>query len=249
MTERTLVQRAGLELSGNVLKIIAAVAMTVDHVGLVLFPTVPVLRQIGRLALPIFAFMIAEGCAHTRNALRYFLSVLTLGLVCQTAYTVAMGSWYLCMPLSFSLAIALVLALRKWKSALFDRALWPKLIWGGAFLGGVAAVWVLTQFVRLDYGFWGCMLPVAASLFRKTENTPRSLEKLDRNIVHILAMGVCMVMLALCLGPWQWWSMLALPFLKLYSGRRGKHKMKYFFYIFYPAHLLVIQGIFLLLTM
>ena len=249
MTERTLVQRAGLELSGNVLKIIAAVAMTVDHVGLVLFPTVPVLRQIGRLALPIFAFMIAEGCAHTRNALRYFLSVLTLGLVCQTAYTVAMGSWYLCMPLSFSLAIALVLALRKWKSVLFDRALWPKLLWGGAFLSGVAAVWVLTQFVRLDYGFWGCMLPVAASLFRKTENTPRSLEKLDRNIVHILAMGVCMVMLALCLGPWQWWSMLALPFLKLYSGRRGKHKMKYFFYIFYPAHLLVIQGIFLLLTM
>ena len=109
MAERTLVQSAGLELSGNVLKIIAAVAMTADHVGLVLFPTVPVLRQIGRLALPIFAFMIAEGCAHTRNALRYFLSVLTLGLVCQTAYTVAMGSWYLCMPLSFSFAIALTL--------------------------------------------------------------------------------------------------------------------------------------------
>lgn len=77
---------------------------------------------------------------------------------------------------------------------------------------------------------------------------PPALEKLDRNLVHVLAMAVFMVPLALHLGTWQWWSMLALPFLKLYSGKRGKYKMKYFFYIFYPAHLLVIQGLFLLLT-
>lgn len=249
MADPTLAQRAGPELSGNALKILAAIAMAVDHVGLVLLPTVPVLRQIGRLAFPIFAFMIAEGCAHTRNALRYFLSLLTLGVVCQTAYTAATGSWFLCVPVSFTMAIPLVLALGKWKSALFDQALWPKLLWGVVFLGGMAAVWALNRLVTVDYGFWGCMLPVGASLFRRTENMPRSPARLDRNTVHVLAMGALMVPLALGLGIWQWWSMLALPLLKLYSGRRGKYRMKYFFYIFYPAHLLMIQGLDMLLHM
>lgn len=243
MGERTLVQNALLELSANALKILAAVAMTVDHVGLVFFPGLPALRYIGRLAFPIFAFMIAEGCAHTRSPRRYFLNVLTLAVVCQTAYTVAMGQWFLCVPVSFSLAIPLVLALGCWKRA---QTIGSKIIWGGAFFGGVAAVWVLTRFVTLDYGFWGCMLPVGASLFRQLEGT--KLRKLDRNLIHVLSMGVFMIPLALSLGPWQWWSMLALPFLKFYSGRLGKFKMKYFFYIFYPAHLLVIQGILLLLS-
>jgi len=245
---RTLVRGVAPSLSGNGLKLLAAAAMTVDHVGLVLFPTMPVLRQIGRLAFPIFAFMIAEGCAHTRNALRYFLNVLVLAVVCQTAYTLAMGSWFLCVPVSFAIAIALVLALSQWKKALFGDSLPRKLLWGTVFLGGVGAVWLLNRAVTLDYGFWGCMMPVGASLFRRTQNMPPALEKLDRNLVHVLAMAVFMVPLALHLGTWQWWSMLALPFLKLYSGKRGKYKMKYFFYIFYPAHLLVIQGLFLLLT-
>lgn len=247
MAERVLARKTLPTISGNALKILAAIAMTADHVGLTLFPQISALRFVGRLAFPIFAFMIAEGCAHTRNALKYFLSVLTLAVVCQTAYTVAMDSWYLCVPVSFSLAIPLVLALRKWKRAMLSRAAVPSVLWGVIFLGGVAAVWVLTRFVRLDYGFWGCMLPVGASLFRAEENAPVSLQRLDRNTVHVLAMALFMVGLAVKMGQWQWWSFLSLPLLKAYSGKRGKHKLKYFFYIFYPAHLLVIQGLSMLL--
>lgn len=246
--KQTLVGEAMPSLSGNALKLVAAAAMTLDHVGLVLLPGVPVLRQIGRIAFPIFAYMIAEGCAHTRSRLRYFLSVLTLAAVCQTAYTAAMGSWFLCVPVSFAMAIPLVLALERWKRALFGKSLGAKLLWGAVFLGGVAAVWALTSAVTVDYGFWGCMMPVGASLLRSTKNSPEGLKKLDRNLVHVLTMGALMVPLALYLGPWQWWSILALPFLKLYSGKRGRYRMKYFFYIFYPAHLLVIQGISLLLS-
>ena len=54
-------------LSGNALKILAAIFMTLDHMGLMLFPHIPLLRILGRLALPIFAFMIAEGCKYTRD--------------------------------------------------------------------------------------------------------------------------------------------------------------------------------------
>ena len=54
-------------LTGNQLKLIALFAMTCDHVGLQLLPNVLILRILGRLALPIFAYMIAEGCRYTRN--------------------------------------------------------------------------------------------------------------------------------------------------------------------------------------
>ena len=54
-------------LTGNQLKLIALVTMTIDHIGMQLFPRVRLLRIIGRLAFPIFAYMIAEGCRYTRN--------------------------------------------------------------------------------------------------------------------------------------------------------------------------------------
>ncbi|MBO5782826.1 MAG: conjugal transfer protein TraX, partial [Clostridia bacterium] len=51
-------------LSGNSIKILAALAMVIDHVGLLFFPFDPVFRMIGRLAFPLFAYMIAEGCKY-----------------------------------------------------------------------------------------------------------------------------------------------------------------------------------------
>ena len=64
-------QKMQFGLNGNTLKIIAAITMLIDHTGFLLFPQSVVLRVIGRLAYPIYAFMIAEGCRHTRNKLRY----------------------------------------------------------------------------------------------------------------------------------------------------------------------------------
>ena len=55
--------------------------------------------------------------------------------------------------------------------------------------------------------------------------------------------GVGLILLSWDLKGIQIWSLLALPLLMLYSGRRGKWNMKYFFYIFYPAHLASLQGI------
>ena len=54
-------------LTGNQLKLIALITMTIDHIGFMLLPQVKILRAIGRIAFPIFAYMIAEGCQYTRN--------------------------------------------------------------------------------------------------------------------------------------------------------------------------------------
>ena len=56
--------------SNNVLKIIACITMLLDHMGFILFPQYPIFRIIGRIAFPIFAFLLAEGCYYTKNKLR-----------------------------------------------------------------------------------------------------------------------------------------------------------------------------------
>jgi len=58
-------------LTNNQLKVIAMVTMTVDHVGFLLFPRLLLLRCIGRLAFPIYAYMVAEGCSHTKSLPKY----------------------------------------------------------------------------------------------------------------------------------------------------------------------------------
>lgn len=70
-------------MNATTLKIIGMIAMTIDHIGYFLFPQSVGFRVIGRIAYPIFAYMIAEGCRYTRNKARYFLSIFCIGCVCS----------------------------------------------------------------------------------------------------------------------------------------------------------------------
>lgn len=102
---------ADRRLSSNALKLIAALTMLIDHIGVILLPNVPILRVIGRIAFPIYAFMIAEGCAYTKNKLRYFLSVFLLGAVCQIVYGIFDSEVYLGILITFSLSILVIHAI------------------------------------------------------------------------------------------------------------------------------------------
>ena len=219
-------------LSGNALKLLAALFMTIDHVGVLLLPHVIVLRILGRLALPIFAFMIAEGCRYTRNRLRYFGSVFALGVLCQVVYYMVDHSLYFSILITFSLSIATIYALQDWKEQKTTRS-------ALVFFGAVAGVYALNRVFAIDYGFWGCMLPVFAAAFQKTA--------WDRPWVNLGMLGLGLLVLAADLGQIQYYALLALPLLACYNGRRGRWKLKYFFYLFYPLHLVLLQGIALLL--
>ncbi|MGM9589206.1 MAG: TraX family protein [Faecousia sp.] len=215
-------------LTGNALKILAAIFMTIDHIGVLLFPGVVWLRVLGRLALPIFAFMIAEGCKYTRNRRKYFGMVFGLGVVCQTVYYVVDGSQYFSILITFSLAILMIYALQYWKQ---EKTPVSVLI----FAGTVAAVWWLNRCFTIDYGFWGCMLPVFAALPHGTEH--------DTTIASTACLGAGLILLAGRLTSIQIYALFALPLLLCYNGKRGKANLKYFFYIFYPAHLVILEGI------
>lgn len=235
-------------LSGNGLKLIAAAAMTIDHIGVIFFPRVIWLRLVGRLAFPIFAYMIAEGCRYTRSRRRYFFTMALLAAFCQGVYFAVDGSTYLSVLVTFSLSIPVICALQSFREALTEgkrlRAAWAV----AALIGAVVLVWYLNRILTIDYGFWGCMLPVFPALFQARRGTASMNPKLDRKEVHVLCLGVGLVLLCQSLGGVQIWSLLSLPLLLCYSGRRGKADLKYFFYIFYPAHLALLQGLQWLLT-
>ena len=213
-------------LTGNALKLIAALSMTIDHAGLLLFPQYPVLRILGRLAFPIFAFMIAEGCKYTHSRSRYFGNIFALAVLCQIVYYLADGSLYLSILFTFSLSILTIFALQDFRRE-------PTMLRGAVFFGAVAGVYFLNQIFSIDYGFWGCMVPVFAALPQNT--------KWDTPVVSTLLLGIGLVFLGLHFGGNQMYALAAIPLLLCYNGKRGKWKLKSFFYIFYPAHLVILQ--------
>lgn len=231
-------------LSSNALKIIAAVSMLLDHIGVILLPHATILRILGRIAFPIFAFMIAEGCAKTKNKRRYFLSVFLLGAACQVVYCLYDDQLYLGILITFSISILLIYALQALKKVLFGDAKSPgrKIAAVLAFLLLLAGVYVLNLYLTIDYGFWGCLLPVFASVFRTPSvNAPAFFKKLDRLSVHVISFWIGLAILACVRGGVQPYSLCAVPLLLLYSGARGARSMKWFFYIFYPAHLAALE--------
>lgn len=211
-------------LTGNQLKLIAMVTMTLDHIGFVLFPQVLWMRLVGRLAFPIYAFFVAEGCRHTRSMPKYLGSVALVALLCQVV-TVLAGSWYQCALVTFILSITLILQLQKLRET-------KNVFWMLLFAATLAAVWFLTQTLpgllpdtdyAVDYDFLGVILPVVIWLM-----PTKPLQLLGASVV-LLAMGLSNQYQLLALG--------AVPLLALYNGQRGKRNIKWLFYWYYPAHL------------
>ena len=238
-------------INSNSLKFIAALSMLIDHIGYILFPRVTVLRIIGRIAFPLFAFMIAEGCRYTRNRLKYLVSVATLAVLCQVGMFVALGSLDMGAPVTFTFSIIMVYALQNMKSKFFSEcSMAKKLLSTAMFIGSVGLAFAANRILGVDYGFFGCLLPVFASLPHKPrcEGYPDGWDKIDRLPVCILTFSVGLAMLCYISNILQWWSLLAIPILLLYSGKKGKWNTKYFFYIFYPAHLALLYGILYILV-
>ena len=219
-------------MTGNQLKIVALLAMTCDHVGKLLLPQVEILQIFGRLAFPIFAYMIAEGCVHTKSKKKYFFSMFGLAVLCQSVYFFAMDSLYQCVLVTFSMSILLIY--------LLDNARKKRKVFSyfGFGLGLVVAAiicimlpWILigTDFA-IDYGMLGVLLPVGIYIGKSRK------EKLAIMILMLTLLGVRY-------GLVQWYGLLAPCFLAMYNGKRGKLRMKHLFYIYYPLHLV---GIYLL---
>lgn len=235
------------KLSANALKIIALVSMTIDHTGLLLMDNNKLMRNFGRLAFPIFAYMIAEGCRYTKNKRKYFLRIFVLGLLCQTVYYIAEKNTDQGILMTFSVSIllsyAVLWAQNKIRESSEDTGhinkilpwlLAAALILLAAVISGEIRLLPGGRYLSFDYGFYGMLLPVLI-VFGRDEKQ------------KLLLAAAGMILTAISMGGFQWYSLAALIPLACYNGQRGKWNMKYLFYIYYPLHMVVIYGLSMLI--
>ena len=150
----------------------------------------------------------------------------------------------MCILMTFSLSILIIYALQCFKEAFFspERPWYLKILAGSVLLSAVAFAYLFNKILPVDYGFVGVMVPVFASVLHPCgENTPKILQRFDKIYFHVATMSVALLILAWRTGWVQWYSLLAIPLLLLYSGKRGRANTKYFFYIFYPVHLAALE--------
>ncbi len=84
-------QDVRLNTDTGFLKLIAITTMAIDHVGAAILPQYPILRVIGRIAFPIFAYSLAVGCVYTHDMRRYLMRMLLLALVSQPLYALGLS--------------------------------------------------------------------------------------------------------------------------------------------------------------
>ena len=231
-------------LDGRTLKCIAAALMLTDHVGAILLPEVLWLRCVGRLAFPVFAFFIAQGYVHTRSFRNYLLRMGLFAALSEIPFDLEGGCifdpgrqnvlWTFCIAL---------LALRA-MDALQQAHGWRKY---AGMTAAAAAGWAAGELLAVDYGGWGVVTVVLFFLCRE-----------GKYARPCLALGM-VILNGLCIGsrtapvfgaevPIQVLAAAALPLIRLYNGRPGRRGRSWAFYAFYPAHLLVLEGIRALMT-
>lgn len=226
-------------LDGGALKCIAAALMLTDHVGAILLPEVPALRCVGRLAFPLFAFFIVEGYAHTRDFGRYFRRLAILAVVSEIPFNLENGTvfdparqnvlWTFCLAL---------LTLRGLEALGRERGFGR---WAGCGLV-LAAGFAAGELLRTDYGGWGVVTVALLYLCRSGKYAKLWL-LLAMAAVNGLGMGSLTMPVFGGEMPIQIFAVAALPVIWLYNGQAGPRGLRRAFYVFYPAHLLVLEGI------
>lgn len=180
------------------------------------------LRSVGRIAFPLFAFLLVEGFLHTHSKIKYCRNLFLMALLAEIPFDLAFSGsiWdFASQNTLFTLTLGLltIWALSQLEQSCQSR--WLTLLITAV---GCGAAYLL----HTDYNLYGILSIVLFYLFRT-----------HRNTAAILACGALSL-----LGPEQWFCFLALiPILK-YNGSRGL-KLKYTFYLFYPAHLLVLYAV------
>lgn len=227
-------RRRGLSQEG--LKGLAAGLMLIDHLGLCLFSGQLFLRAVGRLAFPIYAFLLAEGARHTRSPVRYGGRLVLLALASELPFDfMRTGRWidWSCQNVMVTLALGLALILCLQKARFLAPA--PRAV--TAVFSLLVFGW-LAEAARSDYGAFGVWL---CAVFAETRNSPAGPTLQGAAMI----LGSYLRKPAFLLGlpiPLEALSAMALLPIGLYHGQKRTSSLavRTAFYAFYPLHMLLL---------
>lgn len=222
-------------IDGTVLKLIAMATMLIDHIGDIFFPDVFWMRFIGRIAMPIFSFCIAEGFSYTRDKKKYLLRLGIFALISELPFDLAFFREFLyfghqnVMVTFFLTVLTLVL----WdRITAAEGKPKPTQVIAGIIV--LMAMCIFAILLSTDYSCFGIMTVWIFYQLRKQAHWLRSL------------VGVGFLALTRTMG-YNIGVVLSLIPLLLYNGKKGKG-LKWLFYVFYPGHLLVLYLIYTLIN-
>ena len=206
--------------SGSALKVIAMISMVIDHIALYLMEHGTVLyetmRCIGRIAFPVFAFLIAEGFIHTRSRYRYFFTLMGFAIISEIP-------WYLLNGADGTHNVMFTLTLGVATLMVLENLLQRSMVLGFLWTLGMAG---LASWSGVDYEWRGILINGYSHSFPYSRDM-----QLFCTFVLMMHYGV--------IG-----AIMACMILYLYNGTRGFVQgsiAKYGFYAFYPIHILLIN--------
>lgn len=224
------------------LKWIAVVTMLIDHVGVTLVPNGSVwyivCRSVGRIAFPLFAFMIAEGYFYTKDFKKYLLRMLAFTVVSEIPFDLMVSG----TPVNWdSQSVFVTFTLALCGLYLFDRFAaadkrYPALL---SLLGTALAA----QFAGSDYGAFGILV---VFIFYRYRGERRALVAWFSTCALIFAALNAVSVLpntrGALLSMISGFEILALLPILLYNRKKGfsSKGWQYFFYVFYPVHMLIL---------
>ena len=207
------------------LKLIAVVSMVVDHVGTIFFEDASWLRCAGRLAMPIFCFFVAEGYYHTKDRLKYLTRMGIFALVSELPFDLAFYGVPLYLNhqnvmFTFFLAMLGMFAYQEIMTRKTDNV--------GKIIGVISVLicGLIAIFLKTDYNAFGVALVFIFFVFK------------DRGLLIQNVVALMYQFVARGVGI-QAWAMLSAVPLMMYNGEKGR-SLKWFFYCFYPGHLLIL---------
>lgn len=216
--------------SQEALKLLACLCMLIDHIGAVLVP-LRILRVIGRLAFPIYCFLLTEGAIHTRSPVRYGLRLTVGMLLSEIPFDMLFYE-----KLTFAHQSVMVTLLLGFLGTQFYKLLPVRWLRPLVWIPLAAAA----DLLRTDYGGYGVILiAIFAVLPGRKWLVIRALLMtalfflMNSANVHVFGISV----------PIQVLAVFALVPIELYNGEKvGTGKaMQWIFYLFYPAHMLILQ--------
>jgi hypothetical protein len=202
--------------------------MLIDHFGLIFFPSLIGFRIIGRFSFPLFAWLISTGYFHTGNVFKYLRRLIVLAVIIQIPYSLYFKSTYL--NIFFTLFVGLLVIY--FYDSLKNRTI---------AIISVSNLLLLSAVLNFDYGVYGVLTIFLFYFFHK-DFKKMIFSQLLLNIFNLAVIILFDNFVLTKLDIVQPFSLLALIIIFLYNGRKGQN-FKYVFYVFYPAHLLFMYAI------